>query len=95
MKILFGTLLSECINAMGGRADDRCRNKRRRNDSLRRLNDTRLKDLSHGWVAARPNPDQGKMLSHWTTGEAKYEAPLPVVSSDSWNRFEEFLNSIK
>jgi hypothetical protein len=55
------------------------------------LNDSRLKQLSQGWIAVTPTQEQSKTIYHWTEKQAKYEAPLPAVSSDSWSRFEDFL----
>lgn len=99
MNTWFGTLLSECKRVICVRRGSRYRQACPRvkndtgNDSLKRLHELRLRQLSKAGILSPNAQAQRELVSHWTWQQTTYKAPLPEVSSDSWSRFEDFLAS--
>ena len=93
MKTWIGNLLSECLRVIGERSGCMRGSTQSRNDSRRRLNELHLRNLCQGWDVAGSAQSQTELVNHWTSQEAKYEAPMPTISSDTWSRFEDFLEA--
>ncbi|PWT96505.1 MAG: hypothetical protein C5B53_09600 [Candidatus Melainabacteria bacterium] len=93
MKAWFGSLISKWFNEDNGGSESQGYNAGSQSDSARRLNELRLRQVSEGWSPDRIAPRQGELIKHWTTGDGKYELPMPTISSDSWSRLEDFLAS--
>ena len=93
MKAWFETLISKWTKTDDAASLSQCGDTPSVRDSVKRLNESRLRQLSEGWIPDRDVPRQGQLIKHWTIGDGKYEAPLPTISSDSWSRLEDFLAS--
>lgn len=86
-------LLRECFGLTHyGRSGEHA-NGSNKNDSLKRLNDLRLKQLSFGLIQPQKSQEQSVLLNHWTAQDPTYTPPAPAAPTDSWNRLEAFIIS--
>lgn len=90
MKDWFGTLVSKWARTDDGEGASQGSPPPTKTESVKSLNELRLKQLSEGWGAGQNVHPQGELAMHWTA-PGKYDASLPAISSDSLTHLDQFL----
>jgi hypothetical protein len=92
MKTNINGFLQECIKAITS-VTGSAQAAQPKNESLKRLNEMRLRQLSSGWGGLKPEAPKSAKVNDWVSREPTYTPPMPTSAGDSFSRLDAFIAS--